>query len=355
MDNFLARALPTGVGSMPMRDHQAAVEVIARYLPQLPFWPQLSQYRQEGMINQFAAAMPGLRQREKTPYIDVTVPEFDHELVAFYEEYLAAHEAEKVADESRFSMGTRESAGFFALLETLHADADNLIKLKGQVTGPVTFCMAVKDHDGRAIFYNEQLRDAAVKMLALKARWQAQRLARLTPAPIIFLDEPGLAGFGSSAFITVSAEEIVAVLSEVVAAVHQGTGLAGVHVCANTEWPLIFEAGADIVNFDAFGYFDKFMLYPEQLRGFLARGGIIAGGIVPTSPDDIGSRTAEQLVDLWFSQAGRIGELGVELEQIFNQSLITPSCGLGTVGEEQAVHTLGLTRAVSDLIRQRFG
>jgi hypothetical protein len=46
------------------------------------------------------------------------------------------------------------------------------VAVKGQVTGPITFCTGVKDQDDRAIFYDDTLRDAAVKHLALNARWQ---------------------------------------------------------------------------------------------------------------------------------------------------------------------------------------
>jgi hypothetical protein len=60
---------------------------------------------------------------------------------------------------------------------------------------------------------------------------------------------------------------------EVVDAIHADGGLAGIHVCANTDWSLVLESGADIVNFDAYAYFDRFILYGEsQIRDFLAAG-----------------------------------------------------------------------------------
>jgi hypothetical protein len=129
--------------------------------------------------------------------------------------------------------------------------------VKGQVTGPITFCTGVKDQDGRAIFYNEGLRDAAVKLLALNARWQIRTLSGPQRPVIVFIDEPALAGFGSSEMISISKEEILACLTEVVDAIHADGGLAGIHVCANTDWSLVLESGADIVNFDAYAYFDR--------------------------------------------------------------------------------------------------
>ena len=54
-----------------------------------------------------------------------------------------------------------------------------LIGLKGQTTGPITFCTGLVDQAGRAIFYNDQLRDVAVKHLAMKARWQTKKMAEV--------------------------------------------------------------------------------------------------------------------------------------------------------------------------------
>ncbi len=102
--------------------------------------------------------------------------------------------------------------------------------------------------------------------------------------PLIFFDEPGLAGFGSSAFITITPEDIKACLSEVFEAVHAEGGLVGVHVCANTEWSVIFDSGTDIVSFDAYSYFDKFILYPEHIRTFFQRGGILCFGYCADHP-----------------------------------------------------------------------
>ena len=142
----------------------------------------------------------------------------------------------------------------------------------------MTFTTGVTDRQGRAIFYDPQTRDAAVKLLALKARWQVRRLSAFARTVIVFLDEPALAGFGSSEMISISREEISACLGEVVDAVHAEGGLAGIHVCANTDWSVVISGAMDIVNFDAYAYFDRFVLYPNEIRAFIAAGGILAWG-----------------------------------------------------------------------------
>jgi hypothetical protein len=210
----------------------------------------------------------------------------------------------------------------------------------------------VCDAEGRAIFYNEQLRDAAVKLLAMKARWQVQQLKRFGRPVLIFFDEPGLAGYGSSAFISISKAEIQSCLKEVIDAVHQEGGLAGIHVCANADWSLLLESSTDVVSFDAYAYFDKFALYPEQIRRFLERGGILAWGIVPTlNAEDIDNETAESLTAGWWEKVKKLERMGIESARIQSQALISPSCGTGSLSLLHAKRVLALTRSVSQSIR----
>jgi hypothetical protein len=46
--------------------------------------------------------------------------------------------------------------------------------------------------------------------------------------------------------------------------------------------------------------------------------------------------------------------IGIEKEKIYGQTLITPSCGTGTVSREQAVKVLHLTKSVAEKIRASF-
>ena len=62
-------------------------------------------------------------------------------------------------------------------------------------------------------------------------------------------------------------DDTVAKLGEVIEAVHAEGALAGVHCCGNTEWPILIDAGVDILNFDAFDYGDTILLYPDNFQG----------------------------------------------------------------------------------------
>ena len=352
---FQADCYPLLIGSMPMKDHEEAAELVLKYTPEIPVWVQLPVYAQERMIPQFMPGLPGLVQEEDGYYIDSSAADFDEQLLEFYEEYMAVIEGNMDSEESRFVLGTDEAKGLDVLVRELESSSVSPLAVKGQVTGPFTFCTGVHDENKNAIFYNDQLRDAAIKLLALKARWQVKRLARAGRPVIIFCDEPALAGYGTSEFISVSREEVVACLAEVIEAIHAEGGLAGVHVCANTDWSLILDSPADIVNFDAYAYFDRFILYADLIKKFLDSGRILAWGIVPTlNTEDVEKETTESLITRWSDQAHAIEDLGFDRSKIRHQSLITPSCGAGSLPIELAGKVVRLTREVSDGIRSRF-
>jgi hypothetical protein len=354
MTSFSADARAVLIGSLPHKTHQEAVDLIFEYTPDIPLWPQLPGNRQEGMLLQFLPGMVGVTEKDDKTFIDLGNPDFESEFLAFFEEFLMVTEGGGDLDDSRFSMSEYEAGGFFAFLEAARQHESQLTGLKGQVTGPITFCTGLVDQDGKALFYNEQVRDAALKLLGLKAKWQTRKMARIKPNPLVFFDEPGLAGFGSSAFITITPEDITRSLAEVFEPVREEGGLTGVHVCANTEWPVVFDSGVDVVSFDAYSFFDKLILYPEHIRGFFARGGILASGIVPTTPEHIVAERADLLVQKWLDQAGQLEKIGVPTGAIFSQTLITPSCGTGALTEELAVRVLEMTRDVSRSVREQY-
>jgi len=354
-ENFQPNGLPVLIGSLPLADHEEATRLVFDYTPEIPLWTQLPFHAQEGMMAQFLPGMPGLAVEADRGFIDTENPEYADELVRFYEEYMAVVEEGADLDDTRFALKPDTATGFFTLLEHVRSLEDPPLAIKGQVTGPVTFTMGVKDKSGRSIFYDAQTRDAAVKLLALKARWQVKVLSDFGRPVILFLDEPALAGFGSSEMISISRAEIAECLGEVVDAVRSEGGLAGIHVCANTDWSLTLDGSFDIVNFDAYAYFDKFILYPDQLKSFMASGGILAWGIVPTlSPENLDRETTNTLVTRWENQAQAVAALGIDVSSLLRQSLISPSCGAGSLDRDRAVRVLELTKSVSEVLRKKW-
>lgn len=354
MTSFKANGLPLLVGSLPMTDHKAAASLVLDHTPEIPLWVQLPQFKEEGMVNQFLPGLPGLTQKGDKQYLDTQSDAFDPEFLSFFEDYLALSEPGAELDGSRFAFTAETGKGFAEFIRQVDNNAGQFKALKGQVTGPITFATAVKDESDKDIFYNDQLRDAAVKRLALNAQWQAQTFAKRGATPIIFLDEPALAGFGTSAYITITKEDVVTCIEEIVEPIHKENGLAGVHVCANTEWDMLLGTSIDIISFDAFSYFDKFILYPDSIKAYLNRGSILAFGIVPTAKADlIAAQTTQGLVDMFESQVVQLTALGFDRKTIIEQAFITPSCGTGSLDFDSAKRVLELTRDVSAAIRAK--
>jgi len=118
--------------------------------------------------------------------------------------------------------------------------------VKVQTTGPISFGLTIVDENKRAIYYNDEFNDVIVKALAMKCRWQIRKFRKFAQAVICFIDEPILSAFGSSTYVSVTRDDVVAKLGEVVEAVHAEGALAGVHCCGNTEWSILIDAGVDI-------------------------------------------------------------------------------------------------------------
>jgi hypothetical protein len=142
------------------------------------------------------------------------------------------------------------------------------------------------------VLYEEVLADAVGKHLRLKAMWQERELARLCPTTIMILDEPYMASFGS-AYVALAREQVVSLMEEVLNGLH---GLRGVHCCGNTDWSVVLSTSVDILSFDTYDYAESLSLYAKEVEDFLARGGIIAWGIVPRDSDKLAVESCESLV-----------------------------------------------------------
>ena len=355
VEMFQANCLATLIGSLPLTDHEKACDLIMEYTPDVPFWAQLPAHRKEGMMVQFAAGLPGFCPDDGSGYVNTASDSYDNDLLAFYEDYMAVIEEKIELDASRFALKEDDAKGFFVFLKRLQTLTARPLAVKGQITGPFTMGTGVVDQNKRPIFYDSQLRDTVVKLVAMKARWQARRLSLLQRPVMIFFDEPALAGFGSSEFTSISSEDIRQCFEEVCEAVHLEGGLAGIHICANTDWSLALDSSVDIVSFDAYAYFDRFILYPDQIKQFLDSGKILAWGIVPTlNVEWLEGESATSLLNRLDKQFEQIESLGVDVKKLTGQSLITPSCGTGSLTIDLAQKVLTLTRDISRELRDRY-
>jgi methionine synthase II (cobalamin-independent) len=338
--------IATGIGSLPIADADEAAALSLRYLPEAPIWPQLPQKGfREHMDAQYSESLPGIRldERKQRFFFDAS-KDLTAELERFFGRYL-----EK--DYGFFGISEEFAAGFYAFLRAMKKGIPPAARfVKGHVTGPLTAGISFKDETGKDIVHNDLLFDAVVKGLAMKAAWQIQELKQFGKPVIIFIDEPAMESLGS-AFSAVSPDVVVEKLNEIIDTVHDLGGIAGIHCCGNADWPLIFNSKVDIVNFDAFGYMEKVLLYPGDIKTFLGRGGALAWGVVPTGAFT-GSETADQLIAKLDAGMKRLEQQGIARETILRQCLITPSCGLGSLTPEKAGAILKLLREVSDRMQK---
>ncbi len=354
---FKPTCLPILIGSLPISDHREAVEIILTHTPEIPLWPQLPKLPREGMVRQFLTGFPGLTEDEKKYWIDTDSDGFENQMTSFYQEYMEVEENVHALKHSRFGLDQTSSKGFFSFMEIITNREVTHVSLKGQVTGPVTTGTSMKDQHGKGIFYNDNLRDMLVKLLTLKARWQVEEFKPYTGdvPPIIFIDEPGMVSFGSSGFAGISREMVVSAVAEVIDGIRKSGGLAGVHICANGDWAPVLSSNTDIISFDAFFYFDNFILFKEQLVTFLSRGGILAWGIIPTGdPLILEKITASELFSKWEQQLQKMSSFGFSEKQLMEQTLIAPSCGTGSLALNLAEKVLSLTAEVSKLAQQKY-
>lgn len=334
--SFTPHFWTTHVGSVP---HPSGADISERIASSLdvPAWPQLPRRTfRENMYVQYSAPLPRVVLDEVNEKITLdTTGDLTPGLEAFYERYLAD-------DVEAFALKPDHAEGFFAMLEKLRQVPGEWAK--GQVTGPISLGLTVVDQDLRSILYNDMLADVIVKNAAMNARWQAQQLHTARPNVIIFVDEPYMASFGS-AFISLSREQVITMLDEIFAAIHQENALAGVHCCANTDWSVLLATSVDILNLDAYGYIENLALYPAELRTFLDRGGVIAWGIVPNT-DEITRITPGQLAQRLrdglglISSRARARGVSIDPEELAHRSLIVPSCGLGPLSVDMADRVL---------------
>jgi methionine synthase II (cobalamin-independent) len=332
----------TGVGSVPHLDVRAACRFVLDIYPEVPFWPQFPRVDlREQMYLQFAEGFPRERiEPGKGRLILDTSGDLSEDLASFYEKILADNiEA--------FAVSPGHARGLWTMLELLERERPpSLQMVKGQITGPVSFGLAVTDQANRSVIYDEQMSDAVLQGLAMRARWQARFLAELGVPVLISVDEPYLVSLGSG-YIPVEQERALGMLKHMVEAIRAEGSAVSLHCCGGTDWSLVMEARPDIINFDAFDYFETLVLYPTELQRFLETGGALAWGIVPSS-DVMNSVALDELVERWYACVRALEERGVSRKLMTSSFMVTASCGVGTLPVDTAERAL---RAAADLSR----
>lgn len=333
--------LPTMIGTMPQTDAKEACQVVLRYLKDIPAWPQLPKRSySENMYVQVSEGFPGIVVQDGKIFVDRN-KDIDNPLERLYSAYLE-NNIYKYPISANYAAGLHEFLTYKDL---------NVRAVKGQIVGPVTWGMTVADNSGKAIAYDEILGDACAKLLKLKAGWMEKELQKISNNTIIFVDEPYLTSLGSS-FFALSKERVSSMIGEVFSGI---SGLKGIHCCGNSDWSFIMSTGTDMLSFDAYNFAPSLALYPQDVKRFISRGGVIAWGIVPNEEEPLKKETAASLQDRLEEAMAPFTRKGIDISfrDLKAQSLLTPSCTLSSLSPEAANAALEMLVGLSERMRRK--
>jgi methionine synthase II (cobalamin-independent) len=337
------KGLATGIGSLPHKDARQALELIFKYLPAIPFWPQLPKKDiREGMVAQFSENLPGLKVTGDGLFFDNH--DIDAELEVFYDRIISG-------DIDHFKISRNFAEGLYSFHQSLKSrDLKEVEFIKCHITGPFTFSAGLNNREGVALLHDQVFMQVITKGLAMKAQWQAKFFREFGKKLIVFIDEPYLACFGS-AFTPVTRETVVLRLNELTQALSSDDTLIGIHCCGNTDWSMFTDvAGIDIISFDAFSFTDKLVLYAGDLNNFFKRGGKLCWGVVPSQDIPV-FPGVESLLARIEDGIGALIKKGVDQDLARNNLLLSPSCGLGTTDEAKASRVFSSLSEISSVLR----
>ena len=332
--------LTTGIGSLPHTDPQEACRLVFATLD-IPFWPQLPRISfRESMIPQFSEGLPSLMVDEKRETVWVEKEKAAAE--KFFETYSA---------DWSLAISEEYARGFHAFVRQLGDKQFGC--LKGQITGPLTFTLGLKDSAGKPVYFDEELREISLIILKAKIKWQIEILKKSAPEVIIFIDEPILSALGSSSYLGVACDEAERLLRETSDSIKEYGGIPGIHCCGKADWPLVIRSGARIINFDAYDYLESVSLYPAEIAGFLRNDGYLAWGIVPTT-DAIEEMTPVTLKRRFEEGIAKLSQPGVPGDLLLSRILLTPSCGVGSRSLDEAIRVFGTLGEVKNLLQEAY-
>ena len=332
MNVSLPPFVPTGTGSTPHTDPDAAAEDVLRHYPLLPFWPQLpNRAEAEQMIPQVGLSLPDGRWDGRT---------------LTWSERLSDAALERVG-----LLPPDRAAGLHALLARLDAtppDARPRV-VKGQVAGPLTLASLLRGPNGRPSTGDAERTRWLGAFVGRMGAAQAREFTRRELPSLILFDEPLLGAVDAAAW-----RDAIAALEAAFAPVRAEGALVGVHCCATPDWTRALKSRPDLVHFDATpGHADAALAHAPALRAHLARGGYLGWGIWPT--DDVSPPYDAAAAERSLAAAVRaLATAAVGPQQIVTRSIVSGVCGAAGLGVEAAGRMAADLEALSTAVRDRI-
>lgn len=331
--------LTTAMAVMPHTDINAALDKALSL--DIPFWPQLphvSYY--EDMYVQASENFPGIVLDMEKQTLGFSLDKFMVEL----EDALARFE-----DPEFFDISPQYSAVYHKFLDMDLADRP---AIRGQLEGPISFGLNVKDQNDRPILFDDTVRPFMLEFMAQRVNVQLARLKQLNPNAFMFVDEPGLQ-FLFSALSGYSDIAAKGDLDTFFAAIERPRG---VHLCGNPDWDFLLGLDLDVLSLDVYSNGEVFKNYARAIRRFLDRGGVLVWGLVPTNFEPFGQEDQAsleaRLTDIWDT----LDRSGIDRDWLLSRSLLSPAtcCLVNPDGEKTVDRAFDLVRRMSASLRQRF-
>ena len=339
------------IGSLPYNNPQDAIKVVEKYFSSIPFWPQLAKVsKNEDMTFQFLEGMPSFFISEDFKF-NTEDEKFYKDLEQFFLDYEEIIENNNEDLLEKYSITEDFSSTFKPFLEL----AKNATLAKGQVVGPFTLATTLTDKGGRCAIYDDTLKEIIVKTLTLKALWQINQIKKVGATPIIFIDEPSISQLGTSAYLTISQDDVVEMLKEISDAIKSHGALSAIHCCGKCDWSAPIKTGINIISLDAFAYAQNLSIFHKDVEKFLKNGGKIAWGVVPTlDKEALENANLETVIDKFDKSVNYLTKKGINEKLIIENSYVTPSCGAGSLSIELAEKAMQLTKELSENLKARY-
>ena len=333
---FTPAGAVTGIGSLPLTSAGSAIQAVADFSPEVPFWPQLPQLsEQERVIGQGLGIVADLIEPRNQGYgYQVKEGQLDSLL--------------EILHWSVGDLTPANAVGFGAFEEALSSGLfRNAVAVKGQTEGPITLS-AYLFHRDRPFLSDPALFAAIAFHVSQTICWQIDRLRSAGLPVLMFVDEPALC-LEIPVASAVSEETRLSALAVTLEDTRVRGAYAGLHCCAARPFERMLRAKPDILSFDAHEGLELFFADLHAID-FVRQGGMVAYGIVPTRPG-LKAVDAGSIFIRWLQAASQAGDP----QEFAQRAIITATCGLGLLDMSAVVESFGVAHSISKLIRSLAG
>ena len=334
--SFVPAGAVTGIGSLPLANTESAIEAVAKFSQEIPFWPQLPRLSEgERAIGQGLGVLADLIEpREKGYGYQVKEGKIDAVIAILHR--------------SSGQLPPANAAAFCAFEEALACGLfPSAVAVKGQIEGPITLA-AYLFHKDRPFLSDPALFAAIAFHVSQIICWQIDRLKSVGLPVLLFVDEPALCLEAHQAK-AVSEDERLSALAVTLDDARTRGAVAGLHCCAASPFERMCRINPDILSFDAHEGLELFFANRHALE-FVRKGGSVAYGMIPTWPS-LEALDAATLFARWLAAASLAGDP----RELAQRAMITATCGLGLLETSSVADSFNLAHGVSKLIRNLTG